>query len=311
MARFASAYERAATACAFSASGGQFDGTSDGTTALRYCSSPTRSITWTSLPVAETESLPRNGAPSTEIGSAAENVYGGCSADRAGKGERALEHHRTRSELRPVPRGIGDRPGNAGGQRHLLRRDQQDAHGCRLRRPERGARVVVGENAAVAPAVLRIAVGAPLAHPEAVAPAVTVEDEHRLRRTGRHVGRRRGGGRRRRGRAEAERGPRREHRDPETAEKRQRCGGQPKGGATHAVHGSRGPSGPRRGFTERFHGAENGEKGMTDHRRCKGTGRRSTGCAMTHAGAATVPTGRARRAGRRTARRSSGGTRRT
>ena len=58
-ARFASAYERAATACAFSASGGQADGISAGTTPFRYASSPTTSITWTSLPSLETTSLPR------------------------------------------------------------------------------------------------------------------------------------------------------------------------------------------------------------------------------------------------------------
>ncbi len=40
--RFASAYERAATACAFSASGGHVDGISDGTTPFRYCLEPDR-----------------------------------------------------------------------------------------------------------------------------------------------------------------------------------------------------------------------------------------------------------------------------
>ncbi len=124
LARFASAYERAATACAFSAAGGPVDGTSDGTTALRYCSSPTRSITWTSLPVAETESLPRNGAPSTEIGSAAENVYGGCSADRAASVSAPLRTIAPGASFARCPAESVTVQGTPEVQRHLLRRDR-------------------------------------------------------------------------------------------------------------------------------------------------------------------------------------------
>ncbi len=42
------------------------------------------------MPVAETVSLPRYGAPSTEMGSAAENVYGGCRVDRAARASAPL-----------------------------------------------------------------------------------------------------------------------------------------------------------------------------------------------------------------------------
>jgi hypothetical protein len=56
--RFASAYERAATACAFSASSGHVDGTSDGTTPSTYSSAPTAFTTWSFDPIAVTISFP-------------------------------------------------------------------------------------------------------------------------------------------------------------------------------------------------------------------------------------------------------------
>ena len=68
------------------------------------------------------------------------------------------------------------------------------ADGRDLRVAERRARVVVREDPVVRPAVLRVAVGAPLAQAEAVAPAVPAEDE---RRTEPVLGQRRAAGRRR------------------------------------------------------------------------------------------------------------------
>ncbi len=114
----------------------------------------------------------------------------------------------------------------------------------------------------MAPAVQRVPVGAPLAHAEAVPPAVPGDDEHRLRRArhrdgrGRRSGRGRGGSRA--GRAECGAGS--EDRAGEPAAGKEGRGGEPEGGATHVRHGSRGGSRFRRAFTERFHSDWNGNK---------------------------------------------------
>jgi hypothetical protein len=79
--RFASAYERAATACALSASAGQVAGTSEGTTASRYASTGTLFTTWSFEPTRLTRSLPRYGVPPTWSGSfPGVKVSGGVSA---------------------------------------------------------------------------------------------------------------------------------------------------------------------------------------------------------------------------------------
>jgi hypothetical protein len=56
---------------------------------------------------------------------------------------------------------------------------QQDAHRAGTRCGDVRVRVVVGENLAVAEAVTRVALRAPLAHTDSVTPPSTVEQEHR------------------------------------------------------------------------------------------------------------------------------------
>src|SRR5262249_19252124 len=88
----------------------------------------------------------------------------------------------------------GDRERGASlGEKHAY---AADAGPTQLRAP-----VVVGEDAVVAPAVPGVAVGAPLAHPDPVAPAASLHDEHRAR------ARRRCGGERRDQAANEERDP--------------------------------------------------------------------------------------------------------
>src|SRR5205814_9449551 len=78
--RDARAYERATTACAFSASGAQLEGISAGTTPYRYFSSPTTSTT-RSLPATSrsTLSAPRYGRLKVNGAAPAMNVSGAVS----------------------------------------------------------------------------------------------------------------------------------------------------------------------------------------------------------------------------------------
>ena len=58
-----------------------------------------------------------------------------------------------------------------------LRLDEQNAHLARLRDADVRLRVVVGEDPLVVETVPRVALGAPLAHADAVTPAAAVEQE--------------------------------------------------------------------------------------------------------------------------------------
>ncbi len=86
------------------------------------------------------------------------------------------EHAGVERHLRA--RRIGDAPVDGRVQRRLLLLGQEHAHGGELRGAERRPRVVVSEDPVVRPAVLRVAVRAPLAQPQPVPPAVAADDEH-------------------------------------------------------------------------------------------------------------------------------------
>src|SRR3954453_19603329 len=169
----------------------------------------------------------------------------------AGERELRVQHDAPGMEREPRPGRADDRPRRGRLERDLLPRGEEDAHRRDLRMAERGGGVVVGEDPVVRPAVLRVAVGAPLAQAEAVPPAVAADDD----------GGRRGArqDRARSRRAERPGRPSRAKRGSEATEGQQRAGrqraGQQQTGARHAGHGSRGAARPRSAFTERFHPA--------------------------------------------------------
>ena len=142
-ARFASAYERAATACAFSASGDQADGISDGTTPFRYASRPSDVDHLERLPVAEHADL-----AAVRLAVDDERLLRREGQRRrqrlARHRELRLQDERARVERHLATRRVGHGPGDDRVERRLLALGEQDADGRDLRRAERRARCSSG-----------------------------------------------------------------------------------------------------------------------------------------------------------------------